>query len=32
MLGDQVHHRDFCDGDAPREDRDDVPESLDAGS
>jgi hypothetical protein len=27
-----VHHRDICDGDAPREDHEDVPSGLDADS
>jgi hypothetical protein len=32
MGGERVRHRDICDGDAPREDHEDVPLCLDAGS
>jgi hypothetical protein len=32
MRGERVHHRDICDGDAPREDHEDVPSGLVAGS
>jgi hypothetical protein len=32
MRGERVHHRDICDGDAPREDHEDVPSGLNAGS
>jgi hypothetical protein len=32
MRGERVHHRDICDGDAPREDHEDVTSCLDAGS
>jgi hypothetical protein len=32
MRGERVPHRDICNGDAPREDHEDVPPGLDAGS
>jgi hypothetical protein len=32
MREERVHHRDICDGDAPREDYEDVPSSLDVAS
>jgi hypothetical protein len=32
MRGERLHHRDTCDGDALREEREDVPASLDVGS
>jgi hypothetical protein len=31
MRGEQVHHRDICDGDGSQEDHEDVPSCLDTG-